>query len=67
MKKGWSIILAVVLAVLLLGGVCMGVGYITGGDTARIQNVLDEKYNLTLYRDYVTQALIPALREAGVF
>lgn len=67
MKKGWYIILVIVLAALLLGAVCVGVGFITGADTARIYSVLDDKYNITLYRDYVTQMLIPALQEAGVF
>ena len=36
MKKGWNIILMIVLAVVVLGAVCMGVGFITGADTARI-------------------------------
>lgn len=54
MKKGWNIILMIVLAVVVLGAVCMGVGFITGADTARIY-------------DYITQALIPAFQEAGVF
>ena len=67
MKKGWNIILMVVLAVVVLGAVCMGVGFITGADTARIYSVLDDKYSLTLYSDYITQALIPAFQEAGVF
>ena len=35
--------------------------------TARIYSVLDDKYSLTLYSDYITQALIPAFQEAGVF
>ena len=55
MKRGWYIVLVVVLVALLLGAVCMGVGFITGADTARIYSVLDDKYSITLYNDYITQ------------
>lgn len=67
MKRGWYIVLVVVLGALLLGAVCMGVGFITGADTARIYSVLDDKYSITLYHDYITQELIPAFQAAGVF
>lgn len=67
MKKGWYIVLVIVFVALLLGAVCVGVGYITGADSARIFAVLDNKYNITLYRDYITQQLIPAFQAAGVF
>lgn len=67
MKKAWSVIIIIVVIVALLGGVFMGVGFITGADTARIYSVLDDKYSLSLYYDYITQALIPAFEEAGVF
>lgn len=67
MKKGWYIVLVIVLAALLLGAVCIGVGFITGADSARIFAVLDNKYGITLYTDYITQQLIPAIRAAGVF
>lgn len=67
MKKGWYIVLVIVLAALLLGAVCIGVGFITGADSARIFAVLDNKYGITLYTDYITQQLIPAFEAAGVF
>lgn len=67
MKKGWYIVLVIVLAALLLGAVCVGVGFITGADSARIFAVLDNKYGITLYTDYITQQLIPAFQAAGVF
>ena len=41
MKKGWSVILAIVFGALLLGAVCIGVGYITGADFARITSVVE--------------------------
>ena len=49
MKKGWRIILTVVLAAVLLGAVCVGVGLMTGADTMRIYSALDSRYNLTAY------------------
>lgn len=67
MKRGWYIVLVIVLAALLLGAVCVGVGFITGADSARIFAVLDNKYGITLYTDYITQQLIPAFEAAGVF
>lgn len=67
MKRGWYIVLVIVLVALLLGAVCVGVGYITGANTARIFAVLDDKYGITLYSDYITQQLIPAFEAAGVF
>lgn len=67
MKRGWYIVLIIVLAALLLGVVCVGVGFITGANTARIYSVLDDKYSITLYYDYITQQLIPAFKTAGVF
>ena len=67
MKKGWYIVLIVVLVALLLGAVCIGVGFITGANTERIYSVLDDKYSITLYHDYITQELVPSLEDAGVF
>ncbi len=66
MKKGWYIVLVVVLVALLLGAVCIGVGFITGANTERIYSVLDDRYSITLYHDYITQELVPAFEDAGV-
>ena len=53
MKKGWKIVGILVLIVIILGALCVGVGLLTGGDTARIYSVLDSRYNLgELYRVY---------------
>lgn len=41
MRKAWSVILIVVFGVLLCGAICIGVGYITGADLARITAVLE--------------------------
>ncbi len=41
MKKAWSVILAIVFGAILLGAVCIGVGYITGADISRITSVIE--------------------------
>lgn len=67
MKRGWKVILIIVLAAVLLGAVCVAVGLVTGADSNRILGVLDEHYNftayLTAYRQYagdVADALLEA-------
>ena len=61
MKKGWRIILTIVLVVLILGGVSFGVGLLTGGDVDRIILNLDEHYQvmtyINTYTGYVRQLL----------
>ena len=63
MKKGWSIIITLVLVAILLGAVCVGVGLMTGGDISRVIAVLDERYHPDLYLDYIVQ-VAQAVREA---
>ena len=59
MKNGWRIIMGIVMAALLLGGLCCGVGLLTGADYHRIVLNLDEHYQLTTYvnaySDYVVR------------
>ena len=55
MKKGWKIVIALVLVALLLGAVCVGVGFLTGADMARIYSVLDDRYSITAYYEYAIQ------------
>ena len=49
MRKGWRVILGIVLVALIVGGICIGVGILTGADTARITQNLDEHYQLGNY------------------
>lgn len=48
MKRGWRVILTIVLIVAVLGVVFMGVGFITGADLSRIYSVFDDRYNFIL-------------------
>lgn len=66
MRKAWQIVMAVVLIVVLIGAVSVGVGLITGANMDRVFNVLDNEYNLTIYYEYITGELIPALLDAGI-
>ena len=41
--------IGIVLVALVLGGLCFGVGFLTGADTQRIMQNLDDQYRLTAY------------------
>ena len=66
MKSGWRIILAIVLVAILFGGVCLGVGIMTGADMSRIYTVLDKQFNLTGMYEYITVDVPNAFRQAGL-
>lgn len=53
MKNGWRVVLMIVMVALLLGLVAVGVGYMTGADMSRILSVLDDRYQLDLWQQYV--------------
>ncbi len=57
MKNAWRIIIMVVMVAILLGGVSIAVGMMTGADFSRIYSVLDERYNITLYYDYLPELI----------
>lgn len=58
MKKGWRIIFGVFLVAVILGGLCCGVGLLTGADSNRIILNLEEHYQLmtyvNIYTDFIT-------------
>lgn len=47
MKKGWRIVGTIVLVLILLGAICIGVGFMTGGDVQDIYAKLNVQYNLS--------------------
>lgn len=49
MKKGWRIIFGIVLVALVFGGLCCGVGLLTGAEFDRIILNLDEHYHVMNY------------------
>ena len=52
MKKGWRVILIIVVICIAFGAVCAGVGVLTGADTERIGAIIErrceDRYNLDL-------------------
>ena len=67
MKKAGRVVLVIVLAAVLLGAVCVGVGLMPGADTARIYSALDNRYNIGAYLENYTvwaEQVIGALTEA---
>ena len=61
MKKGWRVILGIVLVAVVFGGLCCGVGVLTGADVGRIMMNLEEQYHVTTYvnsyNNYILQVL----------
>lgn len=47
MSKGWRVIGSLVLVLVLLGAICIGVGFMTGGDVVDIYATLNLRYNLS--------------------
>ena len=47
MKKGWKFVGILFVVVLLLGAVCLGVGFLTGADADRIFQVADSSLSIT--------------------
>lgn len=65
MKKAWKIILIIVLIAILLGALCVGVGLLTGAKMDVIFSVLDDRYHIEVYYQYVLD-VINAVRTALV-
>lgn len=52
MKKGWRVIIVIVLVAVLLGAVSLAVGFMTGAETSRIIDTLDARYSINMWIDY---------------
>lgn len=55
MKKGWRVIIIIVLVAVLLGGVSLAVGFMTGAETTRIMDTLDARYNINMWINWFSQ------------
>lgn len=66
MKKAWSVILVIVFGAILCGAICIGVGYITGADLARITSVL-ENSPVYAYAQMLLQYWNEAMASASQF
>ena len=63
MNKGWRIILGIVLAALILGAVCIGVGFLTGAELPRITQNLEEHYHLSTWMETYAQYFTGLLQQ----
>lgn len=66
MKKGWRIIGAAVLIIVLVGAVFVGVGYLTGADWDRIFNAINETHKLEAWIQWFRDS-IDAVKAANIF
>ncbi len=55
MSRGWRVIGALVLVLVLLGAICIGVGFMTGGNVAGIYSNLNLRYNLVGHWEQYSQ------------
>lgn len=53
MAKVWRVVISIVGIVILLGGVCVLVGVITGGDFERIKALFDVRFDVEAIRHSV--------------
>lgn len=65
MKKGWKVVGIIVFVALLLGVVFFAVGCMTGADYDRIYSVLDARYYITEYIEYINQVIAIVSNEFG--
>lgn len=66
MKKGWKIVMAIFLIVVVIGIVGVGVGMLTGAEYTRIYSVLDDQYHIDMWLNYfaeVAAAVQAAVKE----
>ena len=68
MSKGWRIIGALVLVMVLLGAICIGVGFMTGGDVVEVYSNLNTRYNLSGYWEQYSRWAVDSAKSivAGV-
>ena len=57
MIRAWKIVTAISFVAILLGAICIGVGILTGADFERIFTSLDQRYQLTMYYEWVLDAI----------
>ena len=57
MKKAWRVIFAIVLIAVILGALCIGVGLLTGAKMDVIYQVLDNRYHVEVYYQYVLDVI----------
>ena len=57
MIRAWKIVTTISFVAILLGAICIGVGILTGADFERIFTSLDQRYQLTMYYEWVLESI----------
>ena len=67
MKKGWKIILIIVAIAILLAAVCVGVGFLTGANTARLLDGIEQFFATTYNIDFdmLINEWLPAVTDSA--
>ena len=63
MKKVLRFVAFLALAILVIGGICIAAGYLTGAESSRIYSVVDNTYGLTALLDSLSSAWNQALAD----
>jgi hypothetical protein len=66
MNKGWRVIGTIVLILVLLGAICIGVGFMTGGDIGDIYAPLNVRYNLIGHWEQYSNWALTTLKNIAV-
>ncbi len=66
MNKGWRVIGTIVLILVLLGAICIGVGFMTGGDIGDIYATLNVRYNLIGHWEQYSNWALTTLKNIAV-
>ncbi len=66
MSKGWRVIGTIVVILALLGAICIGVGFITGGDIGDIYSTLNVRYNLIGHWEQYSNWALTTLKNIAV-
>lgn len=56
MQKAWRVILSIVLVVLIIGAICIAVGFMTGADVSRILQTSENNGQLSTILSYAQWA-----------
>lgn len=63
MKKAWRAVIIICLAAIVIGAILIGVGLLTGANTELIYSVLNQRYHIEVYYQYILD-VVGALRGA---
>jgi len=57
MKRVWKVVAMIIAIAIILGCVCLAVGVFTGAEYDRILSVLDARYHIVMYWEWVLESV----------